>query len=303
MLRKLSRYFLLTMLVLNLFSCGNQYNAEQKTGDIPALPPTPRPIIKPNIALVLGGGGARGMAHLGVISVLQENNIPVDLVVGTSIGSVVGAIYADNPNNNNLYKSFIKTKQADLVDFSILSGAGGWISGVKLEAFIQKHIKAKYFKQLKIPFVAVATDLGNGRPFILRSGPISPAVHASSAIAGLFVPVSMYGANLIDGGFSQPLPVMIAKQFKPKVIIAVNIDRQLRGDYGKNFIDIVGRSIDIVVKQLSRHALEDADIVIRPDVEQFGTFDDSNNRQLYELGRQAALQKMAEIRKTIRKKT
>ena len=291
---------LLLLLFISLISCSNGTNSI-KAYKTEVMPPVPKPIKRPNIALVLGGGGARGMAHLGVISVLQENNIPIDLVVGTSIGSVVGAIYADNPNNLNLYRDFVDIKQKDLVSFSIFSGEGGFSSGEKLESFLNHNLHAKTFEQLQVPFVAVATDLANGQPFILRSGPIAPAVHASSAIAGFFIPVSIYGTNLIDGGFSQPLPVMIAKQFNPKVIIAVNIDRELSSNYNKGIFDIINRSIDIVVTRLSDNAVDQADVLIRPQVKQIGTFDDKNNKKLYELGRHAALEQLAKIQQIIKK--
>lgn len=293
------RLYINIALTLVLMACAIQ----PRSYETPTSPPKPRAIVNPKIALVLGGGGARGMAHLGVISVLQENNIPIDLVVGTSVGSIVGAVYADQPHNKNLYELFINTKKSDLVNFSFFSGQGGWDSGGRLESFLFKNLSVQDFSQLKIPFIAVSTDLSTGKVFPLRSGPIIPAVHASSAISGLFVPVHIYNTQLIDGGFSQPLPVLVAKKFHPKLIIAVNIEKKLARDYQKDFVSIISRSIDIVISELSRKAILNTDVLISPNIEEIGTFDDSNNLKLYKLGREAALAKIFEIKQKMRIKS
>lgn len=288
--------FLIIFAIINLVGCINK--PAITSAHVPEQLPKPRVISKPNVALVLGGGGARGMAHLGVLSVLQEHNIPIDLIVGTSIGSIVGALYADHPDSRYLYKTFINTKQTDMVSFK-LAVSGGFSTGLELEQFMEKHLSVRNFKDLKIPFIAVTTDLNTGDSFIIRSGLISPAVHASSAIAGVFVPVPIYGRRLIDGGFTQPIPVAVARQLKSKVVIAVNIEKQLSNTYKLELFSIINRSIDIVTKSLGKTSLGLADIVIRPQVKQIGTFDDKSNKLLYNLGRQAALEQLPAIKKLL----
>ncbi len=178
---------------------------------------------QPRVALVLGGGGARGAAHLGVISVLEKEGIPIDLIVGTSIGSLVGALYADNPHSADVTQLLLNTKKNQLLNFSLLNLYRGPFSNLGIEDYVSQEVHAKQFDDLKIKFIAVATDLNSGNAVPLYSGPINTAIAASMALPPYFPALNLNGINLIDGGMSDPVPVDIAKQFHPKVIIAVSI--------------------------------------------------------------------------------
>ena len=196
----------------------------------------------PRVAVILGGGGARGYAELGVLKVLQQAGVPVDLIVGTSIGSIIGALYADNPNANAVDTLLMSAKKNELLHISPLHSLQGPFSGKTEQTFMTKHLTARDFSQLKIKFVAVATNLNDGKTIPISTGAIATAVNASSALSPFFHPVTINGMQLIDGGTSDPIPVDIAKTYHPKVIIAVNISEDLPTAMPDNLLAIFHRS-------------------------------------------------------------
>lgn len=220
-----ARIVLSSLLVCLLSSCA------QHVCVVP-IPPVEPPATRlknlhPRVVLVLGSGGARGFAHAGVLKVLQQNHIPIDLIIGTSAGSIVGALYADRPNSDALNKLLLTASQDDVIDFSYLSLYSGPVSGVGLQTFLVKNLRATNFSQLQIPFIAVASDLATGQAHAFASGPIAPAVNASSAAPPYFQPVPLYGKMYTDGGFVDPVAVDIAKRFHSQVIIAVELNYPL----------------------------------------------------------------------------
>jgi NTE family protein len=254
------------------------------------------------VALVLGGGGARGIAHAGVIEVLEAHHIPIDLIVGSSAGSVIGALYADDPCAKHLKKKIIHLKKADLLDLSWNSGLKmiwgymtGPVEGKALKRFLNKTLNARSFSELKIPLAVVTTEINKGETIVIRSGRLDTALHASSAIPMLFTPVKFYGRTLVDGGVASPVPVEIAKQFSPKVIIAVDVGTS--PDYGQvnNIYQLGMRSLHISYFNLAQSQTRMADIVIHPAVDDYSMFDDTINETLYEAGRQAALEALPDI--------
>lgn len=275
--------------------------------------PLPKPILMPTVlppaqalsnvkvALVLSGGGARGLAHAGVIEVLEEHGIPIDLIVGSSAGSIIGALYADEPNAEILREKIIALNKWDFIDLNWSSGLRmfwqlrGPVEGNALRSFLQKNMQAEHFHDLKIPLAVVTTDIHRGEAFVIRSGPLVPAIHASSAVPMVFSPVHIYQRTLVDGGVSSPVPVEVAKQFHPKVIIAVDIGTN--PDYGpvKNAYQLGMRSLHISYFKLSYWQNLQADIVIHPAVDRFGMFDDHANEHLYEAGREAALAALPQL--------
>lgn len=276
--------------------------------DIPTLAPKPAPIKNVNVALVLGAGGSRGLAHLGVIEVLQKEGIPIDLVVGSSAGSLIGALYCDSCDAQIVKSKVLHLKKKDLLDpsFAALIKASirltGPIQGNALEQFIFKEMAAKDFSQLKIPLIAVATNVNNNHIMMLRSGPIAPAVHASSALPPIFSPVSLYKKTLIDGGVIAPVPVQVARLFKPKMIIAVDISTPPSRAQLNNGFELLHRALHISFYELSQLQSSKAEVTIRPNLMGYGTFDDQNNQKLYEKGREAALNAIPEIKKQLREK-
>ncbi|MFI4937884.1 MAG: patatin-like phospholipase family protein [Candidatus Berkiellales bacterium] len=258
---------------------------------------------KINVALVLGGGGARALAQAGVIDVLEENHIPIDLIVGSSAGSLIGALYADDPHGDNLRRKVISLKKWDILDFSWYSGlkmlwrVKGPVEGNALRSFVEKNIQAKYFSQLKIPLIVVTTDVNKGETFPIKKGLLAPALHASSALPMLFSPVELYGRLLVDGGVASPVPVEVAKDYSPNVIIAIDIGTTPNNGDVTSTLHLGYRSIHISYNQLANMQTKQADIVIHPDIDKYSMFTDANNELIYRAGREAALDALPAIKK------
>lgn len=238
---------------------------------------------QPVVALVLGGGGARGFAHLGVIKALEEAHIPINLIVGTSAGSLVGSLYAANPHIDNVTQVMMQSSYFDYFDISVKHG-GGPVTGAQLQSFIAQHTRCHAMQNLKIPFVAVATDLNSGRTIPISTGSVPLAVNASCAVPLVVRPVQFANITLVDGGVSDPVPVDIAKQYHPKVIIAVNISPDICPNVALNFMPILGQTVNIMMSTMTHYIIRDADIVIRPRVGLVGMFDLSCKEALYQQG-------------------
>ncbi len=240
------------------------------------------------VALVLGGGGSRGMFHVGVLEVLQEAQIPIDLIVGCSAGAVVGALYADNPDGRHIKELLVPLKRKDLLEINIFGCRYGLCRGRGLTSFLKNNLEAKNFEDLKIPFLVVATDLERGIVVSLGSGPIIPSVHASCAVPFFFEPVKLYGRVLVDGGVLDPNPVKAAKVYLPKMIIAVDLSELLPVTKPTQLFSVASRSAEIIHLNQSRLCLDGADIIIRPSLHPIGMFDDTCSEKLYENGKKAA---------------
>jgi NTE family protein len=258
-----------------------------------------------DIALVLGGGGTKGMAHLGVLEVLEENKIPIDIIIGTSSGSAVGALYAANPDAKALKKKLMKLSKKDFLDPSIFEGLEmvnalkGPIKGERYERFLDQHLSIKKIEELHIPLVIVTVDITSNQIYLINAGPIVPAVHASSAIPPIFSPVSLYGRTLVDGGVIAPVPVNVAKQYNPKLIIAVDISAPPPKQPVSNMLSLTYRSIWIYYYELARTQSKFADIDIHPKLDGHGTFDDHNKHSAYLEGYKAAEQAIPLIKQKL----
>jgi NTE family protein len=261
------------------------------------------------VALVLGSGGARSIAHLGVLEVLEKNDIPIDLIVGTSGGSIVGALYADYPHATDLKKKVFSCSKCDIVNFSFASALDGAysirssiIDGSNGEKFLAKNMTAKNFDELKIPFIAIATDVITGETVVLDSGPIPPAVRASYSIPGFFAPVELYGKTLVDGGVTAPLGTEVAKKYHPKVIIAVDVTLPLERSKVKNMLNLTYKCLNITYNTLNETLGRQADVLIRPNLGDAGIFDDHKRDMLYQAGVDAAIKALPEIKKKLKSK-
>jgi NTE family protein len=285
--------------------CGSSQLASIRVPHMP--PPVTKPIEHVNVALVLSSGGFRGAAHIGAIEVLEENNIPIDLIVGCSAGSVIGACYADEPNALALKNKFMSTRYDHFVETSWIGMLKapfyptGPVKGKALQNFMLSHMQSRDFNDLKIPLVVVTTSLINNQVETLETGPIIPAVHASSALPPYFAPVNMYQNSYVDGGVIAPIPVSVAKRYSPKLIIVVDITNKPSITAPKNAFQITGRAIDISRFELSKGQASQADIVIRPDIIGYTTFDDDYVDDFYLAGRRAALAHLDEIKTAVLK--
>ncbi len=267
----------------------------------PATSPSLAPPPKPRIALALGGGAARGFAHIGVIRALEQEKIPIDLVVGTSVGSLIGAIYASDLNSFDLEWTAFSLEKDDLFDYRIINAVTGMglAKGEKLEQFVKSHVKVANIEQMKLPFAAVATDLNRGTKVVLDSGPVALAVRASSAIPGVFEPVQLKGRLLVDGGVVDNIPIAVARQKGADIVIAVDISENLVNDNISNVLGVTLQATNIMFALNVEHSKKDADVLVSPAVGNVGMLDFSRKKRCMEAGIEAALKAVPEIRKAI----
>lgn len=272
----------------------------------PAPPPPPRLVeLRPKVGLALGGGGARGFAHLGALRVLEQEKIPIDLVVGTSVGSLIGALYADQGRVIDAEITALEVEEEDLFDyraFAILSG--GLVKGDRLESFLRTKLKHQAIEEMAVPFAAVAVDLESGRTVIFRRGAVAPAVHASCAIPGVFVPVEIDGRTYVDGGVTNPVPASVARDLGAEVVIAMAIPPPAPGKVAKNLLGVAYRAVSIMAAEIGKLRAGDADVVIETRTDRPIDPDDfSQKRALIQAGEAAARAALPAIRAAIAAKT
>jgi len=227
--------------------------------------PVPPPVMAkpvPKVALVLGGGAARGFAHIGVIKALEAQGIVPDLVVGTSAGAVVGALYAAGNGGFELQKLALQMEEGQLSDWSLPDR--GVIRGEALQNFINRALGQRALEKLPRLFAAVATDLQSGEATVFRTGNAGMAVRASSSVPGIFQPVKINGREYVDGGLVSPVPVKAARDMGADFVIAVDISDQPQHGSTRSTIDVLLQTFSIMGQTIGRYELRDADVVIRP---------------------------------------
>jgi NTE family protein len=270
-----------------------------------AVPPaaTTRAVL-PKVGLALGSGGARGFSEIGVMRVLEQEKIPVDLVVGTSVGSLVGALYADTGKVLDAEFQAVAVGEEDIFDYKALAFlSGGLVKGERLEQFLNTHLQHKSIETMKVPFAAVAVDLMAGRPVAFEKGSAAQAVHASAAIPGVFVPVEFGGRIYVDGGVADPVPVDFARQKGADVVIAVAIPSGAPATRPQNPVEVALHAIALMTAELGAIKAKDADVVITPDVSGVAFDDFTQKKRLIEAGEAAARQALPAIRAAIERKT
>jgi NTE family protein len=256
---------------------------------------------RPKIALVLGGGAARGFAHIGVIRELEQEKIPIDMIVGTSVGSLIGAIYAYDANSFDLEWTAFTLEKDDLFDYGLLTAFTGMgaAKGDKLEAFVKNKVPVQNIEGLKIPFAAVATDLNRGTRVVLDRGSVAKAVRASSAIPGVFNPVEYQGKLLVDGGVIDNIPVSVARERGADIVIAVDISENVTNFNITNLVDVMLQAVNIMAAENAKHQRKEADVLISPAVGNVGMLDFSQKKRCMQAGIEAAQKAMPEIREKI----
>jgi NTE family protein len=255
---------------------------------------------KPVVALALGSGGDRGFAHIGVIKVLEANGIKVDIVLGTSAGSVVGALYAGGYNGGALEKLALEMDREKLKDFDF--SRRGYVRGEQLQDFINRALNNRSIEQLEKPFVAISTQLGSGKTVAFNHGNTGMAVRASSSIPGVFYPVMIAGEEYVDGDLKKPVPVTLAREMGADFIIAVDISQQPK-DHSelKDIIDILKQSLRIMRQSILSQELESAQVVIRPEIGITPEIDATSKLHLIKVGEEAATAALPMIREWLEK--
>lgn len=284
-------FFLLCTLILA--SCG----APKLIMPSPELTPLPSFYVPENIrvALVLGSGGVRGMAHVGVIEELEAAGIPIDLIVGCSAGSIVGALYADTPNVEYIKEAVYNIRSQSIFDIDLLHCRYGLSQTKNLDRVMDYYLDAETFDQLHIPLVVVASDLHSAELVPLGGGDLVKAVKASCSIPFFFVPCKHFGRVFVDGGVIDPVPVKVARDLGAQIVIAVDLGELLPQTFPTNLFGVATRSAEIAFLWQNDACTRNADIVIRPKTCDCGTFDDSKKCVIYEAGKSAALAKIPEI--------
>ncbi len=255
--------------------------------------------VHPQVILVLGSGSARGFAHAGVLKALEKNHIPIDMIVGTSAGSIVGALYAGHPSASALEQLLLTTPKSQVIQFSLINIFSGPFRGDVLQRYLISHIKAASFDQLEIPFIAVATNIKTGQIHAFSSGPIAPAVNASSAAPPFFKPVQLYGETYVDGGLVDPVAVDVAQKFHPKIIIAVNLAPYLSEKISHANMGVLMRGFGMMLSKLSQYSAEKADIIIHPKMGDIDMFDGVDRKQSMKAGFETTMHQMPAIKKLL----
>lgn len=232
----------------------------------PASAPVAAPIpkAKPKIGLVLGGGAARGFAHIGVIKALETQGLVPDIIVGTSAGAVVGALYAAGNDAFALQKLAFQLEESAFTDWAIFDR--GFLKGEALERFINQQTGNRGIEQLKRRFGVVATDLASGEMALFTQGNVGIAVRASSSIPAVFNPVTIRGREYVDGGLTSPIPVRAARQLGADIVIAVDISNNASGRLTQNNVGLLLDTVAIMGRTIANYELRDADVLVRPDI-------------------------------------
>jgi NTE family protein len=258
----------------------------------PPLPPKPA-----KIAVVLGAGSSKGFAHIGVLKVLETNKVPIHMIIGTSVGSAVGSLYAYGFNAFQLQKISFSIEKGDIVDLIIPDN--GFIKGEKLEEFINKTLNHTPMEKLKIPFYAVATDVQSGQEVVFGRGNTGQAVRASCSIPGVFRPVKIGDRMYVDGGVVSPVAVDAAKRLGADVVIAVDISKDTDRTKPESTIETIFQSLNIMYSKLASIQMNRADVVIRPKVGYINSSDFSKRHEAILEGEKAAVEALSQIRGTL----
>ncbi len=260
-------------------------------GEKPTPPPAPAPV---KIGLALGGGAARGFAHIGVIKALEAQGIVPDIIVGTSAGAVVGALYASGLSGFELQKVALEIDEAQIGDWSLPDR--GVFKGEALQNFVNRAVANRPLEKLPRNFSVVATDLKSGESVLFRTGNTGMAVRASSAVPGVFQPVSINGHEYVDGGLVSPVPVRAARSLGANFVIAVDISVNPRDARTSSTLGVMLQTFAIMGQSISRYEKAEADIVIRPITAELPATDFAGRHRAVLEGEKAAAAAMADIK-------
>lgn len=255
-------------------------------------PPAPSP--KPaRIAVVLGAGASKGFAHIGVLKILENNKVPIHMIVGTSVGSFVGSLYAYGFDAYSLQKIALSIERSDVGELTIPDN--GFLKGERLRDYINTKVRQTPIEKFKIPFYAVATDIRSGESVVFKSGNTGMAVQASCAIPGVFQPARFSGNSYVDGGVVKPLAADIARNYGADAVIAVDISSGVDSAVPASTIETIMKSIQIMYTRMTLLTVGDADVVIKPNVSFVGSVDFNHRNEAIMEGEKAAMAAMPKI--------
>ena len=271
-----------------LAGCASQPADPAATPRAPAAAATV--VKKPlKIGLALGGGAARGFAHVGVIAVLEEAGLRPQLVVGTSAGSLVAALYASGKSSAQLQQTALNLEEVAITDWMLPIFGRGMFRGEALARYVNELVAGRLIENMAIPLGIVATDLNSGQAVLFQRGDTGTAVRASSAVPAVFVPVKVNGHEYVDGGLVSPVPVRFARQMGAELVIAVDISSPPDGNPADGTLQILLQTFAIMGKSINQYELRDADIVVRPSLVGLKSADFSARQRAIDSGRAAML--------------
>ena len=285
-----------------LTACGTtKTDMPEPASPVQVQASAPRPV---RIGLALGGGAARGFAHIGVIKALEAQGIVPEIVVGTSAGSVVGALYAAGNNGFKLNRMALQMDEAAMSDWAVpmFAKSSGMLKGEAIQRYVNRAVRNAPIEKFPVSFGAVATDLQSGKPILFQRGNAGMAVRASSSVPGVFQPVKIGERNYVDGGLVAPVPVRFAREMGADFVIAVNISADPDAQPATSSLDVVLQTFAIMGQTINRLEMKDADIVITPSLGAMKGSDFGGRNLAILAGEQAAAAVMPDLRARLRMK-
>lgn len=255
---------------------------------------------KLKIGLALGAGAARGLAHIGILEVLERNNISIDIITGTSIGSLIGGIYAAGVPLKYIKGFAYELDWDHLTDLTF--PRQGLIKGQKLLSFLEIITGSKNIEELNIPYAAIACDIEQGKHIVIKEGSLAGAIRASTAIPGIYAPFAHQGRLLVDGGVLDKVPVSTAYQMGAELVIAVDVGTKVVKRKTENVFDILFNTFDIMQKELDKYRELKADVIIRPELDDCGSFELNQAAYCIKKGGKAAQEALPVIKELIRER-
>jgi len=254
--------------------------------------------VRRKVGLALGGGFARGIAHLGVLRVFEENEIPIDFIAGTSVGALVAAAYASGATLDFMERQGAITTFHDFGRWTL--SRYGMASNMRLESFLHRFTPAEYFHQTKIPLSIVATDLVSGKSVHFTDGEIGPPLRASCAYPGLFMPVEYRGHFLADGFLTEAAPAEALRELGADLVVSVYLDPGLFDERPRNTIEVISRSFSIIQQHLVQPWRVQTDVLIEPNVDNVLWHDFAKTPELVAAGRAATEAVLPRIKAALR---
>ena len=258
--------------------------------------------LRPKLGLALGGGAARGFAHIGVIQVLEEAGLRPDFVAGTSAGSVVAALYASGKTGAQLQQIGESMEEAAITDWTLPVFNSGMLRGEALAKYVNQQVGGRLIENMPTALGIVATDLYSGEMMLFQRGDTGMAVRASSAVPAIFQPVKISGRSYVDGGLVSPVPVRAARRMGSDVVLAIDISSPPDSSGSGGTIAVLLQTASIMGKSINAFELKEADVVVRPDLHEVSSADFSSRKRAIEAGRQAMLDALPQLRAAIRAK-
>jgi NTE family protein len=296
------RRWLLAVAASALAGCRSApTRAPAESPPMPPLVVAPPARRLPRIGLALGGGAARGFAHIGVIEVLEESGIRPDLVVGTSAGSLVATLYASGKGGTELARMAASMDETAFADWSY--PGRGLIRGEALARYVRDQTGGRTIEQMRMPLGIVATDLDSGQAILFQRGDAGEAVRASSAVPAVFQPVRIGTHEYVDGGLVAPVPVRFARQMGAELVIAVDISAPPEGNATGDAMRMLLQTFAIMGRSINRYELRDADVVLQPRLAGFASVDFSTRKASIKAGREAMLAHLGELRERMAAKS